>query len=44
MSYKMVNKMRKKGYYGIGCLGMKTKDNYGTLFRTAQVFNADFIF
>lgn len=36
--------MRNNGYFGIGCLGMKTSDNYGTLFRTAQVFNADFIF
>lgn len=32
------------GYFGIGCLGMKTSHNYGTLFRTAQVFGADFIF
>ena len=36
--------MRKKGYFGIGCIGMKTVDNYGTLFRTAQIFEADFIF
>jgi tRNA G18 (ribose-2'-O)-methylase SpoU len=32
------------GYWGIGCLNMKTETNYGTLFRTAQVFGADFIF
>jgi len=32
------------GYFGIGCLNMKTSMNYGTLFRTAQVFGADFIF
>lgn len=36
--------MRKNGYFGIGCIGMKTADNYGTLFRTAQIFGADFIF
>lgn len=32
------------GFFGIGCLGMKTADNYGTLFRTAHIFGADFIF
>ena len=36
--------MKKNGFFGIGCLNMKTSQNYGTLFRTAQVFNADFIF
>jgi tRNA G18 (ribose-2'-O)-methylase SpoU len=36
--------MKKNGYFGIGCLNMKTSMNYGTLFRTAQVFDADFIF
>lgn len=36
--------MKKSGYFGIGCLGMKTSMNYGTLFRTAQIFNTDFIF
>ena len=36
--------MRRKGYFGIGCLNMKTSMNYGSLFRTAQVFGADFIF
>ena len=36
--------MKDKGYFGIGCLNMKTKFNYGTLFRTAQVMGADFIF
>jgi len=36
--------MKKDGYFGIGCLNMKTSMNYGTLFRTAQIFNADFIF
>lgn len=34
----------KKGFYGIGCLNMKNILNYGSLFRTAQLFNADFIF
>jgi tRNA G18 (ribose-2'-O)-methylase SpoU len=37
-------KMKQKGYFGIGCIGMKTADNYGTLFRTAQIMSADFIF
>lgn len=36
--------MKKKGYFGIGCMGMKTSDNFGTLFRTAQIMEADFIF
>lgn len=36
--------MKQKGYFGIGCIGMKTADNYGTLFRTAQIMSADFIF
>ncbi len=36
--------MRTKGYFGIGCLNMKTSHNYGSLFRTAQIFDADFIF
>lgn len=36
--------MKDKGYFGIGCLNMKTSMNYGSLFRTAQIFEADFIF
>lgn len=36
--------MKKSGFYGIGCLNMKTNFNYGSLFRTAQIFDADFIF
>lgn len=36
--------MKDNGYFGIGCLGMKTSMNYGSLFRTAQIFGADFIF
>lgn len=34
----------KSGYFGIGVFNMKNPLNYGTLFRTAQVFGADFIF
>ena len=37
-------KMKQNGYFGIGCLNMKTSMNYGTLFRTAQILGADFIF
>lgn len=36
--------MKQNGYFGIGCLNMKTSMNYGTLFRTAQIMGADFIF
>jgi tRNA G18 (ribose-2'-O)-methylase SpoU len=36
--------MKTRGYFGIGCLNMKTSMNYGSLFRTAQIFGADFIF
>jgi len=36
--------MKDKGYFGIGCINMKDNINYGTLFRTAQIFNADFVF
>jgi len=36
--------MKDKGYFGIGCYGMKTSHNYGSLFRTAQVLGADFLF
>lgn len=37
-------KMKRNGYFGIGVMGLKYDDNYGTLLRTAQVFGADFIF
>jgi len=37
-------KMKREGYFGIGVMGLKYKENYGTLLRTAQVFGADFIF
>lgn len=33
-----------RGYCGVGVLNMKTKINYGTLFRSAYAFGADFIF
>lgn len=33
-----------RGYFGIGCQGMKTGSNYGSLFRTAQVFDAAMLF
>lgn len=36
--------MKDKGYFGIGCINMKNSINYGTLFRTAQIFEADFVF
>ena len=36
--------MKNKGICGIGCIGMKNDMNYGTLFRSAQIFNADFLF
>ena len=36
--------MKKYGFFGIGCLNMKSEVNYGTLFRTAQIFEADFVF
>lgn len=36
--------MKKNGFFGIGCFNMKNNLNYGTLFRTAQIFEADFIF
>ena len=36
--------MKDSGYFGIGCYCPKNVVNYGTLFRTAQIFGADFIF
>jgi len=36
--------MKKNGYFGIGAINMKTSDNYGTLFRSAQILGADFVF
>lgn len=34
----------KRGFFGVGCIGMKTSENYGTLFRTANILGADFMF
>ncbi|MDD5110713.1 MAG: RNA methyltransferase [Patescibacteria group bacterium] len=34
----------ERGYWGIGLFEPKTKDNLGTLWRSAQNFGADFIF
>lgn len=36
--------MNKSGYFGIGIEQGKNVLNYGTLFRTAHIFGADFIF
>lgn len=33
-----------RGYFGIGVMNMKIGINYGTLFRSAYAFDADFIF
>lgn len=33
-----------KGIFGIGAIGMKTSENYGTLFRSAQIMGANFVF
>ncbi len=37
-------KMKQNGYFGIGILHGKNSINYGTLYRTAQILGADFIF
>lgn len=34
----------ERGYFGIGILNPKTTDNMGTLWRTAFLYGADFIF
>ena len=36
--------MNNRGYCGIGVLNIKSGINYGTLFRSAYAFDADFIF
>ena len=33
-----------RGYFGIGAIGMKNSENYGTLFRSAFSLGAKFIF
>lgn len=32
------------GFFGVGVINLKTSHNYGTLFRTAHILGADFIF
>lgn len=34
----------KRGYFGIGVENPKTEANLGTLFRSAHIFGADFVF
>lgn len=41
---KLSNHYEKNGFYGIGIIHGKEHLNYGTLFRTAQIFDADFTF
>lgn len=36
--------MNMRGYFGVGIFNPKTATNVGTLFRTAQVFGADFLY
>lgn len=36
--------MKTSGFFGIGIENPKFKENYGTLFRSAHIFGADFIF
>ena len=36
--------MKDKGYYGLGILHGKHEVNYWSMFRTAQILNADFLF
>lgn len=36
--------MKKRGYFGIGIYQPKTTENMGTLWRSAFLFSADFIF
>lgn len=33
-----------RGFFGIGCFNMKNELNYGTLFRSAAILGADFMF
>lgn len=39
-----MEKNKKRGYFGIGIENGKTEVNYGTLFRTAHILGAAFIF
>lgn len=36
--------MNKRGYFGIGVFNSKTEQNIGTLWRSATILGADFIF
>ena len=36
--------METRGYFGIGVLNLQNGTNYGTLFRSAYAFGADFMF
>ena len=36
--------MTKRGYFGIGIFHAKTEENIGTLWRSANILGADFIF
>ncbi len=36
--------MKDRGYYGVGVFTPKTEHNYWSLFRTAQILDADFLF
>ena len=37
-------KIKKRGFFGIGIINGKDYKNIGTLWRTANIFDADFIF
>lgn len=39
-----MKKLSKRGYFGIGVYHPKTEENIGTLWRTAFLYGADFIF
>ena len=36
--------MSDRGYFGIGCFHLKNGLNYGTLFRSAQIMGASYVF
>ncbi len=40
----MTHLIKKKGYFGIGVYHCKTSINIGTLWRTANIFGANFIY
>lgn len=43
-STNIIESKHKKGYFGIGIYGTKYPINIGTLWRSADAFNADYIF